>query len=215
MKCKRLFTGVLSVAILASVSSTAFAGGKENFHTVNFIKLLRKIIPISRQVNEKKITYFNSFTGKVKKITDYEAVKGSKSILVEGLDQGEANIIISKDTYIVNNEEIEEGSVITGFYDSSKPMIMIYPPQYNAEVVAVYKQGESVKVDKFDKNLVSFDKSLKLNISKDTKIMSQDGKAFKGELTNRKLVVIYGVATKSFPAQTSPIKIIVLDEKPA
>jgi hypothetical protein len=77
------------------------------------------------------------------------------------------------------------------------------------------KRDQIVKYDVFDKDLISSDKSLKLNISDKTEIISQDGKAFEGELANRKLVVLYGVSSKSIPAQTNPSKVIVLFEKPA
>lgn len=216
MKFKRGLTGILSLAILAASSSTAFAASRDNLKFINYIKLIGKVVPISSEINEEKQTKFNSFTGTVKKITDFEGIKkGSKYVLVEDVAGKEANIIISKDTYIVNNENIDIGSVITGFYDADKPMIMIYPPQYNAEVIAVFSKEQNIKVDSFDKNLVSFDKSLKLNISNDTKIITQDGKPFKGKLTNKKLVVIYDVSTKNIPAQTNPIQIIVLSKKSA
>lgn len=215
MKFKKAFVGVLSVAILASTASTAFAANKEKCKTINCFNLINKIRPISGKLNLENQCKFNSFTGTVKKVTDFEgAKKEAKYVLVEDAEGREANIIVSKDTYIVNNEQIDVGTTITGFYDVNKPMLMIYPPQYNAEVVVINNNGQNVKVDRFDKNLVSFDKSLKLNISEDTEVILQNGKPFKGNLKNRKLVVIYGPSTRSIPAQTTPIKIIVLFEKP-
>jgi hypothetical protein len=90
---------------------------------------------------------------------------------------------------------------------------MIYPPQYNAEVLVVESQEQIVKVDVFDKELISSDNFLKLNLSETTEIVNPDGTAFKGELANRKLAVIYKTATKSIPAQTTPVKIVVLADK--
>ncbi|KGK87265.1 hypothetical protein DP68_11565 [Clostridium sp. HMP27] len=171
---------------------------------------------MSSEVKEEKQYNFKSFTGTVKTVTDFQgAKKDLKYVLVEDAEGREANIIVSKDTYIVNNENIGVGSVITGFYDADKPMIMIYPPQYNAEVVAVFNKDQNIKVDSFDKNLISSDKYFKLNISNDTKIITQDGKPFKGKLKNKKLVVIYSISTKSIPAQANPIQIIVLSKKSA
>ncbi|MPN07715.1 hypothetical protein SDC9_154986 [bioreactor metagenome] len=60
--------------------------------------------------------------------------------------------------------------------------------------------------------MVSADNTIKLNISDATEIISQTGKSFKGDLENRKLVVLYGPSTRSIPAQTNPIKVIVLDD---
>ena len=64
---------------------------------------------------------------------------------------------------ILNEEELEVGAKITGFYDASKPA-MIYPPQYPVEVIAV-NQDDNIKLDVFDQDLVSADGMLKLNIS--------------------------------------------------
>jgi hypothetical protein len=163
--------------------------------------------------NGKKQVAFNSFTGTVKEINDLQAEKGLKFVSLES-DLGEkATIVISNDTYVVDNAQITEGAVITGFYDATAPMIMIYPPQYRAEVVNLVEKGKNVKVDRFDENLLSSDLWLKLNISEATEIITEDGKAFDGNLKNRNLIVFYGATTKSLPPQTTPTKIVVLSEK--
>ncbi len=199
---KRIVAGLLAVTILSLSSIPSLANYTENLKAVN----------ISEQIDTiENQSSFNSFTGTVKEITDFKGVEGSKFVLVENQDGQQANLIISNSTYVVNNEKIDIGSVITGFYDANAPMLMIYPPQYNTEVVNVASsKGQCIKVDKFDKDLVSSDNMLKLNISKETEIISQDGKAFEGELANRNLVVLYGISTKSIPAQTNPDKIVVL-----
>jgi len=90
---------------------------------------------------------------------------------------------------------------------------MIYPPQYKAEVITVDKQEKNVKVDLFDSELISADKSLKLNIFDSTEIVLENGQKFEGDIANRKLVVIYDKSTRSIPAQTTPVKVIVLNEE--
>ncbi len=212
-KFKKSMAGFLSVTILSLSAVTAFAANTEDFKIVNDMGQITEIKAVNDRLNGVEQSYFNSFTGKVKKITDSESVKGSKFILVENEEGVEANIIISANTYIINNADIAVGSVVTGFYEANAPMIMIYPAQYNAEVVMADNQDQNVKVDVFNKDLVSEDNSLKLNISDDTEIILQDGKAFEGDLANRKLVVLYDVSTKSIPAQTNPSKIVVLFEK--
>ncbi len=202
---KRIVAGLLAVTVLSLSSVSSLANYTENLKAVN----------ISEQIDTiENQSSFNSFTGTVKEITDFKGVEGSKFVLVENQEGQQANLIISNSTYVVNNEKFDIGSVITGFYDANAPMLMIYPPQYNTEVVNVASsKGQCIKVDKFDKDLVSFDNMLKLNISKETEIISQDGKIFEGELANRNLVVLYGISTKSIPAQTNPDKIVVLFEK--
>ncbi len=161
-------------------------------------------------LKEKKQTKYLNFTGVVKEITKSE----KRTVLwLEDKDGMPVNFVITEDTYIKDDGEIKIGSIVTGFYDSEKPVILIYPPQYNVEVISVVKEGESIKVDRFDENMVSSDNMLKLNIVENTEIIKQDGTAFDGELRNRKLVVFYGASTKSIPAQTTPFRIVVLFEE--
>jgi len=198
MKLKKVFTGILSITMLLTSATTAFAASTGDFNIIKDVEI----------VNEEKQSYFKSFTGTVKEVSDSENIKGAKFVLVESENGEVANIIISKETYILDNATISKGEVITGFYNANAPMIMIYPAQYNSEIVIVNNKDYTVKADIFDENLVSYDNLLKLKISDKTEILSQDGAQFKGALANRKLLVIYDVA-----AQTNPIKIIVLSEK--
>jgi len=68
---------------------------------------------------------------------------------------------------------------------------------------------QNVKVDHFNSELVSSDGQLRLNLSPYTQIVLTNGQPFSGTLRNRNLIVIYGTATKSIPAQTTPYRIIV------
>ncbi len=209
---KKLLSCILTVSLLTLPSVSSLANAIEKYEPTN---ILVDTIPTSSEDSQDMLlqTYFMSFTGTVKDINDFKAIEGSKIVFVENEEGNIANLIISNDTYIVDNEEIALGNVITGYYDANAPMIMIYPPQYNIKVANIDNNEQNVKFDRFDKDLVSSDKSLKLNISKDTQIVSQDGKAFEGEITDKNLVVIYGISTRSIPAQTTPSKIVVIQEK--
>lgn len=213
MHFKKILAGIVAVSVLSISSASTFAANSENIKPINSVEQSREIMPVNIKLNSVDQTYFKSFTGTVKEIRDYVGVEGSKFISLEDKDGVPATILVSKNTYILNNAEITEGAVITGFYNANAPMLMIYPAQYNAEVVAVNSKDQNIKVDMFDKDLISSDKTLKLNISEKTDIILQDGKPFDGELANRKLVVIYGASTRSIPAQTTPEKIVVLFEK--
>lgn len=215
MKSKKVLAGLLAATILSLNTATAFAVNADNVMPVNDAGQIIEANPIKSELPSLEKFKFGSFTGKVKAITAFEGVEDSKFVLVENSEGIEANIIISKDTYVLNNAEIAVGTVITGFFNANAPMIMIYPAQYNAEVVVVDNKDQNVKVDLFDENLISSDQFLKLNISVATEIILQDGAAFKGELANKKLVVLYGPSTRSIPAQTTPDKVIVLLEKEA
>nr|WP_312577639.1 stalk domain-containing protein [Sedimentibacter sp.] len=173
-------------------------------------------------VKEQENAFYNSFTGTVKDIIEND--NGTRKIYVEGSDETPAYFVVSENTYFVDDVKIDIGMEITGFYESGKPMIMIYPPQYNIEIIAPVVEGKNIKADKFDNDLLSFDKTLKLNISEDTEILWENGTTInwikkptiselETVLSNRKLIVLYDVTTKSIPAQTTPNKIIVLSEQ--
>jgi len=213
MKYKKALSGFLFVTILTVSGFTVFANNAGDLKTIKDSEEIKEMVIINDEIDEEEQAYFNSFSGVVKEINDFHGIEGAKIVLLENEEGLIANIIISKDTYIVDGAEISVGSTVTGFYKANAPMIMIYPAQYNAKVVAVENKDQNLKVDIFNKDLISSDNLLKLNISDDTDIISQDGQPFEGELINRKLVVTYDISTRSIPAQTNPIKIVVLFEE--
>lgn len=171
---------------------------------------------------EVPYSFYTSFTGTVKSIE--ENTDGMIRVYLEDKDNSPAYFILTKDTYYVDDVKIQEGKEITGYYESGKPMILIYPPQYSIDIVAAAPTDNFMKADKFDANLLSSDKQLKLNISTDTEIIWENNtqiywfKAPTAEelqtvLTNRKMIVFYDFTTKSIPAQTTPNKIIILSQQ--
>ncbi|CRZ33448.1 hypothetical protein DFR55_11635 [Herbinix hemicellulosilytica] len=187
---KKVISLILTVIIVLSSTSFVFAAEKDSDNR----------------------SRFNSVSGTVKEIKKSETDEDALYVLLETGKDSEAYLIINKETCFINDEEIFIGSKVTGFYDADAMMIMIYPPQYAAIAVWVSNEEQNIKVDLFDKNLVSADNTLKLIMDKDTKIVTKDGKEFKDDLANRKLAVFYRSATKSIPAQTRPDKIVVLSE---
>jgi len=183
-----------------------------------FLSALLLISAVSANENLNKKT-FGSFIGKVKEITpfyntDGSVIKGKNFVLTENEEGSVTNFIVNSDTYIASDDDISVGDTIEGFYDATIPVIMIYPPQYVAEVVAVkLPESQNIKVERFDTNLLSYDNELKLNISDDTEIILEDGTAFDGSLKDRQLAVFYTFTSKSLPPQTTPSKIVVLFEK--
>jgi hypothetical protein len=162
-----------------------------------------------------KKPYYNSFTGTVKSIGIFPGTNLSSPHFIHVLAEDTAgdlvNFIISNDTIFTDNTSIAAGTTITGFYTTNRPAIMIFPPQYFADIVATDTAGKNIKADLFDENLISRDNSLKLNISDTTQILLPNGNTYTGSLANKKLFVIYDISTRSIPAQTTPLKIIVLD----
>lgn len=120
------------------------------------------------------------------------------------------NLVVSANTYFVDHVNIRPGDHIVAFYDALAPMPLIYPPQYRAIVIGIKSRRETIKVAYFNRDLISSDNSLRLNIGDRTEILLENGQTFLGNIANRNLVVVYGVSTKSIPAITTPYQIVVL-----
>lgn len=158
---------------------------------------------------------FQSFRGVVTQIDDFPIGQNGdkegcyKLMTVEDRTQGIVNFVVSPSTYFVNQEIVNPGDQVTGYYDGNAPVPLIYPPQYRALVVVKDNNNQNVKVDFFNNQLVSSDGQLQLNLFPYTLILLKNGQPFSKSPSNRNLIVIYGPTTRSIPAQTTPYKIIV------
>ena len=158
---------------------------------------------------------FKLFHGVVTQIDDFSIGQNGekegcyKLMTVEDSTQGIVNFVVSPSTYFVNQEIVNPGDRVTGYYDGNAPVPLIYPPQYRALVVVKENNNQNVKVDFFNNQLVSSDGQLQLNVSAYTLVLLKNGQPFSKSLANRNLIVIYGPTTRSIPAQTTPYKIIV------
>ncbi|MED3802308.1 stalk domain-containing protein [Lysinibacillus xylanilyticus] len=132
-------------------------------------------------------------------------------------DENTNVFVVNDDTLVYDNTgkevKLQKGDKVTAYTYANKPMLMIYPPQYNPEVIIVEtKEMGTVEVDFFNKELVNTDNTLKLNVGKETELLSLSGKKVKAEdLAEQHLLVFYTIATMSIPAQTPPSKVVVLD----
>jgi hypothetical protein len=122
---------------------------------------------------------------------------------------GPVNFVITPSTYFVDQFRAAVGDTVTGYYDANMPVVLIFPPQYRTLVMIKDSPYHHVKVDYFNDQLVSSDGQLKLTIAPFTQIMLTNGQDFTHSPANRNLIVIYGPATRSIPAQTAPYRIIV------
>ena len=48
---------------------------------------------------------------------------------------GITNMIISTDTYVINETRLRSGMPVTAFYDGNAPVPLIFPPQYQALII--------------------------------------------------------------------------------
>jgi len=160
---------------------------------------------------------FLTFSGTITEIQPYytftesgaEQVEGMKFIVVEN-DDDIIMFRIDLTTAVLLDGELYEGMQITGYYEESPAMIMIFPPQHRA--VALVQAGQYNRLlDRFDENLVSFSGVHTLNITADTPIVFQDGQVFEGglyELANRKLFVQFYEEGR----EITPAKVTILFE---
>ena len=129
---------------------------------------------------------------------------------IEDMDGNTVNFLVSPSTYVVDFDTLSVGMNCTFWYDANAPMPLIYPPQYNAVVVAQTKNGRMVNVSYYNGSLVNEDQTLQLNMDGSVNVRTTNNQYFQGDPVNHNLVVIYGNSTRSIPAQTTPMEVVVL-----
>ncbi|MFL1996102.1 copper amine oxidase N-terminal domain-containing protein [Lysinibacillus irui] len=156
---------------------------------------------------------FIKVTGTIDKVEVRE--NGTYYTVIDG--ENTNIMIVNKDSLVFDNTgkevKLQKGDKVSAYSYAKKPMLAIYPPQYNPEVIIVEtEEMGSVEVDFFNKDLVDTENNLKLNVGEDMKLVSASGRDVKmDDLKEQHLVVFYTIATMSIPAQTPPSKVIVLD----
>ena len=213
-----------SLAIASMLSMTAFANNDVATDELKPIAI-EDIIPISAvEVNEVTKDYTTE-GGKITSITTktVEDVEYA-TIVVENDNMGmvfttKVSTVVydSKDGSIKTVKDLTEGMEITAVLPANSIMTMSIPPMTpDALAFVINQEGTSVKVDKFDDELVSEDKTLMLNIAEDTSIVSVTGSRqilTAEDIKGSNALVIYGATTRSLPAQTTPIKVVLLPEE--
>lgn len=125
---------------------------------------------------------------------------------------GIVNMMVSPQTMIVDGVRLRRGMRIAAFYDSSLPVPLIFPPQYQAELITALGRNQKVMLNFFDRSLTASDRSLKLNLQRrgSMNIATLNGQPFSCNPGNNMLLVYYTEETRSIPPQTTPERIIVL-----
>lgn len=120
------------------------------------------------------------------------------------------NVILSPVTYVVDFETLSVGMSCTFWYLADAPMILIYPPQYNAVVAARDNNSRMIDVSYYGKEMVNQERTLQLKLDGSVDIRTTNNQYFQGSPAEHDLVVIYETSTRSIPAQTTPKEIVVL-----
>lgn len=183
------------------------------------------IVPISApvvigEIGQEKEADYIEFSGKIT-----EVFKDGKydSILVandnkEGFNElrvylGESVLLSDKTMDLVSKDLLKEGIEVSIFYHKNTPMGLSLPPVLTPDAIVIKetKEPRSVMVSKFDKELLNAEGSLVIKLHDETIIVDTEGnKVKKEDVANRDLIVFYSIIQKSYPAQTSPEKVIVL-----
>jgi len=169
--------------------------------------------------NDKGLPAFISVTGV---ITNIEIIEDQTHVGIEDINGSPATFIVSEETVFPFSTDFAEGDKVTGWFRSDLPMRMIWPAQYPISVFVSQPGDErNVTVDRFfawdvdftEGYLLSQDKMFAFKVDDNTEIILEDGQDFTdGILTNRNIVVIYGLSTHSIPEQALAMKLIVLFE---
>ena len=148
------------------------------------------------------------------------------TILVERTDKEEPYdkmvFTLEEDGVIVNNKTmdlmdkdgIKEGTKVWVFYHMDTPILESYPARAGCNVIAVMEEDgiPNVEVYKFDKDLISTDRILRIFPNEETEIVGLKGNTLtEKDIKNKVAIVFYEVADLSLPAQAAPKKVIVLD----
>lgn len=165
------------------------------------------------EVKEEVINNFVQLKGKVDRFTmeegDVQQIEVGTPDTMYVIKNKKPETIIDKEGNVV---EIKGGEEFTAYQDANKPMLMIYPPQYEPFLMVLEKGEGNVLQTSVNKEFETIDNTLKLNISKETKILDKEmNKIEKETIVGKNILVFYKNTTRSIPAQTTPDKIIVLN----
>lgn len=170
---------------------------EEAQNTTNYVKATGVVQEIEKETNGIRLTIENE----------------EKMIIILRIND-DSLLFNSATTNQLKLADLKEGATVEAYYDKNKPMLLIYPTTVTPEIVIVKDDKDigEVKVSQFDKEFLSLDGELKLNIGEETPLFNQQGKAIEmKDLQGKELVVFYSITTRSLPPQTPPTKVIALD----
>ncbi|SOC19669.1 copper amine oxidase-like protein [Ureibacillus xyleni] len=173
-------------------------------------------LPVVDEKEEVRDANFYTIIGTISKIT--EESNGTFFATVKTAEE-EFGFYFNDQTLVFDNTGkeviIKEGMKFTAYVDSSKPMMMIYPPRYSPDVIIVHtEESGTVKLQQFDENLLNKEKDLIIHLSKETVMENLSRKPVtKEDIINKDVLIFYEVVLESYPAQAGPQKVILLERE--
>lgn len=132
----------------------------------------------------------------------------SLTMTVQTFYQGIVMFMVSGDTYVVDNTQLQVGDQVTFFYDGNAPAPLIYPPQFKA-VVAAKSNRYQYYLGEFYNSFISVDQTIQINESVPLRFILPNGQNFSGAIVGKIVLVEYTTSSKSIPALVNPSRIIV------
>jgi hypothetical protein len=159
---------------------------------------------------------------------EVKSVKESDGSFGITLDDGKDGVVLNiselrfaydlKTKAYVSLTDVKEGVILTAVLPANAPLALSAPPQTGSVFgLILNSDAGAFKLDVFDKDLLSGDGQLKLNIGEDTLINKDTGekRVFTADdLKNQELIVFYDVVATSQPAQTTPTFVLILSPAP-
>ena len=217
MKKKLIFSAaMISTAAIAVTSMPVFAEEQPT--------LVSEKTDVSKDTDtvkeETKLeSNYSVLKGTVKAVTINE--DGTARIEFNSTETGDiifnesaGDCIVIDGLNIADFTALKNDSEATVVLDNNAPMALSYPGQTSGAEAFILNSDKSVVVDKLDDTLTGSKVAVK--IGENTKIIDVRGTKqvlTEDDLKGHECLVLYGVATKSIPAQTTPDLIAVLDHK--
>ena len=129
---------------------------------------------------------------------------------LEDDDGNTATFLVNRDTYVLDGITLRDGMRAGFWYDTDAPVPLIDPPQYVAIAAAQMGNERMVDVSRYDEDLINAEQTLQIRPDRFTTIETTNGQMYFGNLADHDLMVVYSGSTRSIPAQTTPMQIIVL-----
>ena len=130
------------------------------------------------------MTRYSPIYGTVTDLTPLmtSASDSSCSLLISMASEsiGQVDLVVTPQTYVLDQHTFMVGDSITAIYDTKAPVPLIYPPRFTAVVLLEDDDGFEVMLDYFDQDLLNQDQTLKLSLSDqdETEIVLSNGQAY-------------------------------------
>lgn len=209
---KRIFAAMLAFSVLGSL--TVF--GEEAKQPL--------LISAQQETGESDAmtleSQYMTMSGKIESIekgnNGYLISVTNEDIGVKFTAEETAFIVNSKDGSFMTFDQLQKDMDITGIILKNGPMTLSLPPMTKA-VGFVVGTENFVTTGYFDEEWTSQDAQpmLQLNVSEETKIVDSKGskQVFTADdVKEQDCMVVYGATTRSIPAQTTPVFVMILEK---